>query len=147
MKAMVGEMELITRAEVIQGASEDEDYAARSIIRSLARGLSTLGEPGGFAVAYIMKVEFGLQIEQVPYAPRRFVSVLRSMFGLGAKILEETILEEPKTSTSLDVPFSVGLTGSITADVMIRSFANVIEEELKSMTGAGARALGGQAQP
>ncbi len=96
-------------------------------MRCVERGLSKLGDSGAFAVVYVMKTEFGLPLEEIPGSPDRFVSVLRNIFGLGAKLLEQNILEE------LYIPEDCGR--------QINEFAGVLQHDLRSRGETEANVL------
>ncbi len=55
---------------------------------------SMLGESGKELVYYQLKNSFGLRKENVPEKPELFSECLYSLFGLGAKIIEATILKK-----------------------------------------------------
>ncbi len=99
----------------------NEALVKSTIVRCVERGLSKLGDSGAFAVIYIMKTEFGLPLEEIPGSPDRFVSVLRNIFGLGAKLLEQNILEE------------LYLVGHRSEDCgrQIEEFAEVLQDDLR----------------
>jgi len=54
---------------------------------------SMLGESGKELVYYQLKNSYGLRRENVPEKPELFAECLYGLFGLGAKIIEATILK------------------------------------------------------
>lgn len=94
------------------------------MISCLNRGMHILSESGRHSVVYVMKSEYNLSMEQAVENPQRFILVQREIFGLGAKVLEKTILEELYLTKSPGEE----------SNPLCKVFIDVLEEDLKTLS-------------
>lgn len=94
------------------------------MISCLNRGMQILSESGRHSVVHIMKSEYNLTMEQAVENPQRFILVQREIFGLGAKVLEKTILEELYLTKSRREE----------SNPLCKAFINMLESDLKTLS-------------
>ena len=66
----------------------------QKMVDAVSRGLSPLGESGREASLYFVEKRYNVRVTDALANPRRFLSVLAEMFGLGARLLESSIIDE-----------------------------------------------------
>ena len=103
---------------------EENQQSRDWVISCLNRGMQILSESGRYSVVYVMKSEYKLTMEQVVENPRRFIFVLREIFGLGAVVLEKAILEELYLTKSPGEE----------SNPLCKAFIEQLEEDLKTLS-------------
>jgi hypothetical protein len=94
-----------------------------TILGCVERSFGILGESAKDATFYFIEWKGGLKRHEIPDNPERLVGALRMVFGMGARELLRSILEELRTVQSR-------LTG---LNEKLRSFADSIERGLRSV--------------
>jgi hypothetical protein len=71
--------------------------AKEAINRCLERGLRVVGPSGKEVILYLVKGKFGIPAERIPDDPDGLIFALRSIFGLGAATILESVVHELHT--------------------------------------------------
>lgn len=79
-----------TRRERLQLAREIEKKALESVCCALKE---ILGERGKRVVFYHIESRHALSVEEIVRNPREFADALEMIFGVGARVIEESILK------------------------------------------------------
>lgn len=64
-----------------------------ALIEAVDEGLLILGESGREVVYFHLQHSYGLKKENVPENPEIFMDCLRKIFGLGAQVVEKSIIK------------------------------------------------------
>lgn len=64
-----------------------------ALIEAVDEGLLMLGESGRDVVYFHLQHSYGLRKENIPENPEIFTECLRKIFGLGAQVIEKSIVK------------------------------------------------------
>ncbi len=77
------------------------------LIECIRQTLSNiLGKNGMQAILYHIETGFRLKIDDFPNDPSRFASALEHIFGVGASVIEDAILNEIKSNRAVSIKYS-----------------------------------------
>lgn len=85
--------------------AQTPDRVDALIMECVKRGMGVLGESGTAAILYHVEAQFGLGLVEIPHNPLGFVSSMRYMFGVQAKIIVRAIVEEMRLNATCDRRF------------------------------------------
>ncbi|MEM3566068.1 MAG: hypothetical protein QXK47_03015 [Candidatus Bathyarchaeia archaeon] len=64
----------------------------KALVEAVDEGLLMLGENGREVIYFRLKQSYALKKEDIPGYPEIFVECLRSIFGLGAEVIEKAVI-------------------------------------------------------
>jgi len=70
-----------------------EKLVKQLLFDAINDGLLTLGESGRKAVYFHLQKTFSLEMEEIPEKPEVFAEGLRKIFGVGAEVIEKSIIK------------------------------------------------------
>ncbi len=83
--------------------SKNHDILRRIVQDAIDRALSVLGENGKRALYFHLENSFGVRRSEIPDKPEIFSQALRTIFGPGSAILEQSIVRELSESEGLQL--------------------------------------------
>lgn len=75
------------------------------IMDCVKNGMDILGENGTATILYHIEARFALGELQIPHNPQGFVSALRYVFGMQAKVIAHAIMEQMRKNAKCDRGF------------------------------------------
>lgn len=74
----------------------------QALIEAVDEGLLTLGESGREAVYFHLNNTYSLKKENVPDKPQAFDEALRKIFGVGADVIERSVVKKLYSKLEID---------------------------------------------
>ncbi len=73
--------------------TKKETLFKEALVEAIDEGLLILGESGRDVVYFHLQHSYGLRKENIPDNPEIFAECLRKIFGLGAQVIEKSIIK------------------------------------------------------